>query len=320
MGFMQAVWLTAFGAPDVLVARDSPDPTPAEGQVVVDVTAASITFIETLVRAGRSPFPTGAPEPPYVPGNGVGGVVSAIGPNVEPAWLGRRVVTGTGGSGGYAEKVAVPVGGLVGVPDEVDLVDATALLADGRTASGLIRLAALKPGEWVLVEAAAGGVGTLLVQLALAAGASVVGAAGGERKCDVVRGLGATIVVDYAQPGWDSDVRVATEGVDVVFDGVGGAIGTAALGLVRPGGRFVQFGMAGGRPTEVGGADVTLIGFRELGALGAQSVELTTAALAMAAAGTLRPIVGQTFPLARAADAHAAIEARATVGKTLLLP
>ena len=311
--------MTEFGAPDVLVARETPDPNPADGQVVVDVTAASITFIETVVRAGRSSFPTGAPEPPYVPGNGVGGVVSAVGGGVDPAWIGVRVVTGTGGSGGYAEKVAVPVTGLVRVPDGVDLMDATALLADGRTASGLMLLAAVRPGERVLVEAAAGGVGTLLVQLASAAGASVVGAAGGERKCEVARGLGADRVVDYRQPDWASEVRAATGGVDVVFDGVGGPIGTAALGLVRPGGRFVQFGMAAGRPTDTAGAAVTVIGFRELGALGARSVELATSALAKAAAGELRPVIGQTFPLARAADAHAGIESRATVGKTLLV-
>ncbi len=317
---MQAVWIPAFGPPDVLVARETPDPTPAEGQVVVDVAAVSITFIETVVRAGRSPFPTGAPVPPYVPGNGVGGVVSALGDGVDATWLGRRVVTGTGGSGGYASKVAVPVGGLVGVPDEVDLVDATALLADGRTASGLSLLAAPQPGEWVFVEAAAGGVGTLLVQLALAAGASVVGAAGGPRKCSVVRDLGATAVVDYGQLGWESEVRTLTGGVDIAYDGVGGTIGAAALELVRPGGRFVQFGSSSGRPTDATGADVKLIGFRQLGALGARSVELTTGALALAEQGKLRPIIGQTFPLAEAAAAHRAIEQRETIGKTLLIP
>jgi NADPH:quinone reductase len=316
---MLAVWVTKFGGPEVLVARETPDPVPAEGQVVVDVTAASITFVETRVRAGSGPFPAGAPEPPFVPGNGVGGIVSAVGANVEPGWIGQRIVTTTGGSGGYAEKVAVPVRGLVGVPAEVDLLDATALLADGRTASGLIELSAPRPGEWVLVEAAAGGVGTLLVQLALAAGANVIGVAGGERKCDVVRSLGATLVVDYGRPEWVSEVRAATERVDVVFDSVGGAIGAGALTLLRPGGRFVQFGVAGGAATDTAGTDLTLLGFRELGVIAARSAELTASALAKAAAGTLRPIIGQMFPLAKASDAHAAIESRATIGKTLLI-
>jgi NADPH:quinone reductase len=164
-----------------------------------------------------------------------------------------------------------------------------------------------------LVLAAAGGVGSLLVQLARSAGANVLAAAGGERKCALARDLGATETVDYGQPVWAERLR----SVDVTFDGVGGEIGTAALARTRD--RFVQFGMADGRPTDTSGADVTVIGFRELAALGARSVELTRSALAMAAAGTLRPVVGQTFPLVRAADAHAAIESRATIGKTLLL-
>jgi NADPH:quinone reductase len=310
MATMQAVWLTAFGAPEMLVARETPDPVAAEGHVVVDVTAASITFVETATRAGRSPFP--GPQPPYVPGNGVGGVVESVGSGVDVAWVGRRVVTGTGGQGGYAEKVAVPVGGLVAVPDGLDLVDATALLADGRTALGLSLLAAPQPGERVLVLAAAGGVGTLLIQLARNAGADVIAAAGGIRKCALARDLGATVTVDYGQPGWASDLR----DLDVTFDGVGGEIGAAALGVTA--GRFVQFGMASGQPTDTSGTGVALIGFGELRALGARSAELTSAVLAMAAAGVLRPVVGQTFPLGRAADAHAAMESRATIGKTLL--
>lgn len=316
---MKAVWLTQFGAPDVLVERETPDPTPGEGEVVVDVEAVSITFIETLVRAGRAPWPGAAPQPPYVPGNGVGGTVSQIGTGVDESWLGRRVVTGTGGSGGYAEKVAVPVAGLMPVPDGFDIRDATALLADGRTALGLTQLADPKPGERVLVEAAAGGVGSLLVQLSVNAGATVIAVAGGPDKCRVARDLGATTALDYDEPGWPAEVR-AGGGVDVAFDGVGGAIGQAALALVRDGGRFVSFGLASGAPTDTSQASVPVIGFRELGALGSRSAELTAAALELAAAGTLKPLVGQVFALADAAKAHTAIESRATVGKTLLVP
>jgi len=318
---MWAVWMTSFGLPEVLQARETPDPVPAEGQVVIDVTVASITFIETLVRGGRSPFPGGSPEPPYVPGNGVGGVVAMLGPGVDGDWLGRRVVTGTGGSGGYAERVAVPVAGLVVVPDSLDLDVATALLADGRTALGLSQLAAPQPGEWVLVEAAAGGVGTLLVQLAANAGARVIAAAGGARKLDTARECGASLTVDYGHAGWEAKVReaVGDRGVDVAFDGVGGDIGATALKLVAAGGRFVQFGLASGRPTDTTGTAATVIGFRELGSLGSRSAELAAAALELAAQSRLRPVIGQTFPLVNAAEAHAAIEARSTIGKTLLV-
>jgi NADPH:quinone reductase len=241
-------------------------------------------------------------------------VVASIGADVDPAWLGRRVVTGTGGFGGYAEKVAVSVSGLVPVPGGLGMDSATALLADGRTALGLFQLAAPRPGERVLIEAAAGGVGTLLVQLARNAGATVIAAAGGARKCAVARDLGADVTVDYGRAGWEAEIG----DIDVAFDGVGGEVGTAALRATR--GRFVQYGMSGGRPTDTNDAHVTIIGFRELGGLGERSAELTASALGMATAGTLRPVIGQTFPLVRAADAHAAIESRATIGKTLLVP
>ncbi len=325
------MWLTRFGAPEVLVARPTPDPVPADGQVVVDVEAVSITFVETLVRAGRAPWPGPAPEPPYVPGNGVGGVVSGVGLGVDPEWLGRRVVTGTGGTGAYAERVAVAVGSLVRVPDGLGMLEATAVLADGRTALGLSQLAAITRDDWVLVEAAAGGVGSLLVQLVINAGARVIAAAGGAEKGQRAIGLGATYAVDYDRSDWPDDVRSIVRGssvsgergVDVVFDGVGGGVGATALGLVTSGGRFVSFGLASGSPTDTAAASdrgVTVIGFRELGSLGARSAELTASALDLAARGLLKPLIGQTFPLAEAARAHAAIESRATIGKTLLLP
>src|SRR5262245_23579421 len=148
---MKAVWLTGYGPPEVLVARDTPDPVPGAGEVLVEVAAVSVTFIETLVRAGRAPWQAGGLNPPYVPGNGVGGTVTTVGPDVDTSWSGRRVVATTGGSGGYASLVAVPAASLIPVPADVDLRDATALLADGRTATGLVELAAPSSGEWVLV-------------------------------------------------------------------------------------------------------------------------------------------------------------------------
>lgn len=319
---MRAVLLREFGPPDRLAVEDVPDPVAGAGQVLIDVQFANITFVETQVRAGRPPVPAMAPRLPAILGNGVGGVVSSVGAGADPALMGRLMVTTTGGSGGYAERVAADAAAPIPVPGELALDQAVALLADGRTAIGLIRAAAVQAGETVLVEAAAGGVGSLLVQLARNAGARVVGVAGGPRKVSVVTGLGADLAVDYAQPGWTDRVRRDTGGVDVVFDGVGGQIGTEAFELVDGGGRLCAFGMASGSFTPIpddaaASRGITVV--RGAPVSPEQQRELSQAALAEAAAGRLRPLIGQRYPLERAADAHAAMESRATVGKTLLV-
>lgn len=307
---MRAVWLKEFGGPEVLVPGEAPDPVPGPGQVLIDVAFVNITFIETQFRAsGAGPYRA---ELPMIPGNGVGGVVVA-----GPAELvGTRVVTSTGGSGGYAERVAVDAGGVFGVPEGVGLDEAVALLADGRTAIMLVDAVGELSGRRVLVEAAAGGVGSLLVQLCKAAGAEVVAAVGGGRKVEVALGLGADVGVDYLEDGWGDRVGA----VDVVFDGVGGEIGRAAFGLLGDGGRLLSFGLASGAWNDVGVEEAAARGVTLVRA--APTPErlrgYTESALGLAAAGRLRALIGQRFPLERASDAHAAISSRATVGKTLL--
>ncbi|HEV8650791.1 MAG TPA: zinc-binding dehydrogenase [Actinomycetes bacterium] len=316
---MRAVWLREFGGPEVLVAADAPDPVAGPGQALIEVAFANITFVETQFRAsGVGPFKAVLP---MILGNGVGGVVTSVGAGADEGLVGKRVVSSTGGSGGYAERAAVDAGGLVEVPDGVELDSAVALLADGRTATLLVRAVGLRGGERVLVEAAAGGVGTLLVQLARAAGARVVAAAGGARKVELARDLGADVVVDYREPGWTQRVREAVGGVDVVFDGVGGAIGRSAFELLDRGGRMLSFGLASGQWADISdeaAADRGVTVVRGLPATPEELRAFTESALAEAAAGRLRPVIGQRFPLDRAADAHAAIQSRATVGKTLL--
>jgi NADPH2:quinone reductase len=305
---MRAVVLSEFGPPDRLIPAELPDPVPGPGQVLIDVQIANITFIETQLRAGRAPNPAMLPALPAILGNGVGGTLRD----------GLRVVAATGGKGGYASRAVAGAPWPLPVPSGVDLADAVALLADGRTALALMRAAAVKPGEVVLVEAAAGGVGSLLVQLAREAGARVVAAAGGERKLEVATDLGAEVLADYTRDGWTSSAEPA----DVVFDGVGGRIAAESFGLLRHGGRMISYGLASGAfaaipDTDAARRGVTLL--RGVPVSPEESRDLSAAALELAAAGKLRPVIGQTFPLERAADAHAAIENRTAIGKTLLI-
>src|SRR5882724_7314317 len=236
---MRVVQVRRFGGPEVLVPGEAPDPVAGAGQVVVDVTAADVLFVETQIRRGWG-GEYFAVEPPYVPGDGVAGQVISVGEGMDPGWIGRRVVSRTGERGGYAEQALVAADGLIPVPDGLGLPEAAALLHDGNTALILAEKAEIQPGEWVLVLPAAGGLGILLVQLAHAAGARVIGAARGKRKLDLARELGADVVVDYSEPGWVEGVRQASggRGADLVFDGVGGEIGGAAFEVTAPGGRF----------------------------------------------------------------------------------
>jgi NADPH2:quinone reductase len=317
---MWQVRLDAFGGPDELHLVEVPDPVPGPGQVLVRTAAAGVTFVETQVRAGRPPWPGPGPALPVVLGNGVEGDVVGVGEAVAPSWLGRRVVTATGGSGGYADHVIVDAAAPIPVPDGLGLGEAVALLADGRTALGLVRAVSLAPGDRVLVTAAAGGVGSLLVQLARAAGVKqVVAAAGGERKLALAVELGADVTVDYTRAGWADEL----EGLDVGFDGVGGHIGADLLAAMVPGGRFLAYGASGGPMTAadaVAARGLTLVPGHTVVRSPEDNRALVEQALAMAAAGRLRPVIGQRFPLAQAAAAHRAIEARATVGKTILIP
>ncbi|MEU8800294.1 zinc-binding dehydrogenase [Spirillospora sp. NPDC048819] len=311
---MRAVWLKEFGGPEMLVPGEAPDPVPGAGQALIAVEFVNITFVETQMRAGAAPFPM--KEPPVILGNGVGGVVTAVGPGADGGLVGRRVVSATGGSGAYAEMVAVDAAGVLEVPDAVALDDAVALLADGRTAVMMLRAVEPKPGERVLVEAAAGGVGTLFVQLAKAAGAVVVAAVGGSHKAELPMRLGADEAVDYRESGWTEKAGQ----VDVVLDGVGGDVAREAFTLLREGGRMISFGLASGEWANIPEEDAAARGVTLVQATATPEElrEFTQTALAEAAAGRLRPVIGQRFPLDGAADAHAAIQSRATVGKTLL--
>ncbi|HEY2286774.1 MAG TPA: zinc-binding dehydrogenase [Streptosporangiaceae bacterium] len=324
---MRVIEVTRFGAPDVLTPAIAPAPAAGPGEVVIDVAAADVLFLDAMIRAGRAAafFPV---RPPYVPGGGVAGTVGAAGDEAGPAWLGRRVIARTGaagGTGGYAERAAVPAGQVIPVPDGVDLQDAAAVLHDGATALALTERTGIGQGEQMLVLGAAGGLGLLLVQLGRAAGARVIAAARGRAKLDAAARLGAAAVVDYSEPGWTKRVLDLTGGAgpQVVFDGVGGPLGLAAFAITAAGGRFSAHGAPAGGvapidPAAAAGRQVSVRGIEQAQLSPAEHAVRAARALAEVAAGRLRPVIGQTFPLDRAAAAHAALETRTAIGKTLL--
>ncbi|MEH0982647.1 zinc-binding dehydrogenase [Micromonospora sp. CPCC 205556] len=319
---MRLIEVTRFGGPEVLTLTEAAEPAPGPGEVLVEVAVADVLWVETMIRRGHGGayFPV---RPPYRPGVGVAGTVGAVGAGVDPGWAGRRVVTRTDERGGYLERAVVPAEGIVPVPDGVSLPDAAALLHDGATAFGLLDLVPVRGGDRVLVTAAAGGLGALLVQEVRARGGVVVAAARGPAKLDALRRFAPDVVVDYAEPDWTEQVRAATGGVHVVLDGAGGDYGRAAFDLLLDGGRFSAHGTPAGEfavpdreATRARG--ITVTGIADLRFPPDQARRHLRAALDAAAAGRVTPLIGQTYPLHRASEAHRALEERAAIGKALL--
>ncbi|MBO4259265.1 zinc-binding dehydrogenase [Streptomyces griseorubiginosus] len=318
---MRAVQVKEFGGPEVLVPVELPDPEPEAGEVVIDVAYADTLFVETQVRSGwgREYFDV---TPPYVPGGGVSGTVTETGPGVPAEWLGRRVVSHVRGS--YASRAVAAVSALTVVPEGVDLLTAAALVHDGVTGAGLIERTEITRGERVLILGASGGMGTLLVQLAAARGARVVGLARGAEKTSLVRELGALTAIDISAGEWVTRAREALGGAaDVVLDGVGGELGASALPLTADGGRFSAHGAPSGGFAPVDAQKAADRGIRSFGIgdvqfAAAELGRLAGYALEEAAGGRLRAVIGKVFPLERAREAHTAVERRTVVGKVLL--
>jgi NADPH2:quinone reductase len=330
MASMHAIRLHAFGPAENLRYEEVATPEPAAGEVRIAVEASGIHLIDTRIRAGEQIGPFPLPALPTIPGREVAGTVEAVAGDVDGPWVGRRVVAHLGAaSGGYAERVVAPATALHALPEQLSADLAVAAIGTGRTALGILEIAALTAEDTVLIPAAAGGIGSLLVQAARRAGAEVVALAGGAEKVQHARALGATFAIDYTDPEWPATVRAALDGngVSVVLDGVGGEVGRHAIDLMASGGRLVVFGWSSGAPTTLTTMDIAGRGITIDGALGPRIMVrpggirgLETEALAAVAAGTLTPAVGQRFALAEAAAAHAALEGRATIGKVVLLP
>ncbi|MEU8784260.1 zinc-binding dehydrogenase [Streptomyces sp. NPDC048637] len=337
---MHAIRLHAFGPAENLRYETVEDPRPGPGEVRIAVAAAGVHLLDTALREGRPGGPAPLPELPTVPGREVAGTVEALGEGTDPDWLGRRVVAHLGMvPGGYAERAVVAAERLHVIPENLDAGQAVAMIGTGRTTMGILLFADLTADDIALVPAAAGGIGSLLVQHAKNTGATVIGLAGGTAKVTRVRELGADLAVDYTRDGWPSLVRAFLDGRDaagatLVFDSVGGAPGRAAVDLLAKGGRHLVFGWSSGGlltggPLEFAEGELTARGITSEQVLGPPMLAragggnplrtLETAALAEAAAGRLVPAV-QHFPLAEAAAAHQALESRATMGKVVLVP
>lgn len=327
---MHAIRQYQFGPAENLLYEVVDDPHPGPGQVRIAVSAAGVHLVDTSLRSGVAGGPFALPELPMTPGREVAGVVDELGPDVDSSWLGQRVVAHLGmTSGGYAELAVAKVESLQSLPDTVSDDAAVAMIGTGRTTIGILDVAQIQSDDVVLVMAAAGGIGSLLVQAVRNAGAVAIGAAGGPSKVDKVRELGATIAVDYNLPNWPQTVRDALDGREVtaLLDGVGGGYGTAALDLLGIGGRVIMFGWSAGAPLEITTSLLYERGLTASVAIGPRVLKrfgglrpLEDRALAALASGELVPLVGQTFALAEAAAAHTALESRGTVGKVVLKP
>jgi NADPH2:quinone reductase len=324
---VKAVRIHEDGGPEVLRYEDVEDPAPGPGEVLVRLRAASLNHLDLWIRQGLPSVPK-----PRILGADGAGVVAALGEGADTFSEGDRVVLNPGLDDGarilgehmdgtHAQLVAVPAEYVHPIPGGLSFEEAAAFPLVFETAYRmLVTKARIEEDEWVLLWGIGSGVALAAFAIAKALGARTLVTSSSAEKLDRAIDLGADVAIDYREPGWPGRVRDAVGEVDVVFDGVGGAVARSAFGLLGRGGRMVSFGMASGEwanvSDEAAGRGVELIGPSRPAPEEARAS--TEHALTEAAAGRLRPVIGQRFPLGRAADAHAAIESRATVGKTLL--
>ncbi|WP_327118780.1 zinc-binding dehydrogenase [Nocardia sp. NBC_01730] len=317
--------MTETGGPDVLVATEVPAPRAGTDEVVIRAEAIPVLFPETKLRSGE--FPLGA-RPPLVFGFQAVGEVTEVGANVDPTLIGQRVAVGTKGFGAYAEFVAAQADSAAPIPDGLSSVDAAAVLMNGSVAIPLLETAALTGAETVLIEAAATGVGSALTQLAREYGAArVIATAGGPRKAEQARKLGADQVIDHHDPAWIARLREDLGGatVDVVFDSIGGTTALDLLDLMTPlRGRMLGYGWLSGAPAQVSASDLIMRGLTFTGCAGPVWLDRVGRArvgvLALAAEGRLDPLVEAVLPLDQASRAHRLLEDRTPLGKIVLRP
>lgn len=322
---MRAIQVTSHGGPDVLRVAEVDDPRPGPRELLVDVAAAGVNFIDTYQRSGIYDVAL-----PFVPGSEGAGVVAEVGAEVHDVAVGDRVAWAMA-PGGYAERAVVPADKAVAVPDAVDTRTAAAAMLQGMTAHYLVASTySVHAGDTALVHAAAGGMGLLLVQLIKARGGNVVGTVSTAAKEELAREAGADEVIRYTETDVVAAVRDLTDdrGVDVVYDGVGRDTFDASLAILRPRGTLALYGAASGPvppvdPQRLNSAGSVFLTRPTLAhhILNRQELDWRSGEIFDAiTGGDLTVRVGGSYALTEAAQAHEDLEGRRTTGKLLLIP
>jgi len=323
---MRAVLCKELGPPESLVVEDVPDLVAEPGTVVIDVKAAGVNFPDTLVIQGQYQF---KPELPFSPGGEVAGIVRAVGGGVDGIERGKRVIAITGSSGGFAEQARVLPMQIIPMPDGMDFPEAAGLVFTYATSHYALRdRARIQPGESLLVLGAAGGVGLAAVQIGKALGARVIAAASSKEKLQVCADAGADELIDYANEDLRARLKdVAPDGIDVVYDPVGGEYAETALRRMAWDGRFLVVGFTAGIPR----LPLNLVLLKSCQIVGvfwgaftmrdpARNKELMAELLGWAADGTVKPHVSKTYRFEEAADALNDLMQRKVRGKAILVP
>jgi NADPH2:quinone reductase len=313
---MKAIQITAFGGPDVMQYTELPDPTAGDSEVVLDITSVGINYADTHQTENSYLSPQTLPMVPGI--------------EVTGAYKGKRYLASVS-SGGYAQKAVAHQGALIPIPDSVTDQQALCMLVQGSTAWHLLKtMANVQPGQSVVIHAAAGGVGTIAIQLAKMWGAKVIAVTSSPEKSELAKSLGADVVVDAASADLGKALREANSGrgVDVVLEMVGGKTFDESLLALGTFGKLITFGMASRtaptpiHPGALMHGSKTIAGFWLANCFGKKEMmhDVIAELFELVAAGKLRPIVGATYPLSKAADAHRAMLARETTGKIALDP
>lgn len=324
---MKAVQLQEYGGPEVLKMVEIERPTPTGREVLIEIKSIGVNYADTARREGQYVVKTPLP---FIPGAEIAGVVAAVGEKVTTVKPGTRVVTLIE-SGGYSEFALADERSLIPLPEQLDFRHAAALPLQGLSAYHVLKtMGRLEKGETVLVHAAAGGVGTLAVQLAKLFGAGkIIATASSAEKLELARQMGADVLVNYTESNWVEQVLEATggKGVDVALEMVGGDVFNKTLKCLATFGRLVVFGAASGEqskmyPSSLMARNQSVIGFflpqimRKPELLQPSLVELLT----YLGEGKLKPTLGGVFPLEDAADVHRLLQSRKTTGKLILEP
>ncbi|MBX7555115.1 NAD(P)H-quinone oxidoreductase [Streptomyces sp. NPDC048665] len=324
---MHAITIPEPGGPEALVWAEVPDPVPGEGEVLVEVVASAVNRADVLQRQGFYTPPPGAS--PY-PGLECSGRIAVLGPGVS-GWAVGDPVCGLLAGGGYAEKVVVPAGQLLPVPEGIDLTRAAALPEVVCTVwSNVFMIAHLRPGETLLVHGGSSGIGTMAIQLAKAVGAKVAVTAGTKEKLERCAELGADILINYREQDFVAEVKQATggAGADVILDNMGAKYLERNVDALAVSGRLAIIGMQGGVKGELNiGAllakraaiSATSLRARPLGEKAAIVAAVREHVWPLIASGHVRPVVDRELPMPEAAEAHRVLEASGHVGKVLLV-